>query len=215
MSQQPSLSLETQLWSRGRVRVAGIDEAGRGAWAGPVVAAAVILPSRLPNLAQLLDPIRDSKLLTPRTRETCYTLILEHVVDYGVGLTPAADIDRMGIVAATRKAMHQAVEALTETPDYLLIDYMRLPALPIPQHAMPKGELHCLSIAAASIIAKVTRDRWMIALDKALPGYGLAQHKGYGTPQHRAALRALGPSNEHRRSFAPLRQLGEDPDDNA
>lgn len=209
MSQQPDLSLETQLWARGSVRVAGIDEAGRGAWAGPVVAAVVVLPSHLPNLLELLAPVRDSKLLTPQARERCYDLIIEHALDYGVGYTLASEIDRIGIAPATRQAMCQAVAALTHAPDYLLLDYVTLPSLAIPQRSMPKGDLYCLSIAAASIVAKVTRDRWMVELDKSLPGYGLAQHKGYGTEQHRIALRTLGPTHEHRHSFAPIRHLHE------
>jgi len=209
VSQQPNLSLEAQLWARGRVRVAGIDEAGRGAWAGPVVAAVVVLPSHLPNLPELLEPVRDSKLLTPQARDRCYDLIVEHALDYGVGYTLASEIDRIGIAPATRQAMCQAVAALAQTPDYLLLDYVTLPSLTIPQHAMPKGDLYCLSIAAASIIAKVTRDRWMIELDKALPGYGLAQHKGYGTERHRAALHTLGPTCEHRHTFEPIRCLHE------
>ncbi|NLG51801.1 MAG: ribonuclease HII [Chloroflexi bacterium] len=208
MSQQPNLSLESQLWSQGRVRVAGIDEAGRGAWAGPVVAAVVVLPPFLPDLAALLEPVRDSKLLTPQARDKCYDLVIERALDYGVGSTPATEIDRIGIATATRLAMCQAIAALKQPPDYLLLDYVTLP-LAIPQHAMPKGDLYCLSIAAASIIAKVTRDRWMIELDKTFPGYGLAQHKGYGTAQHQAALRALGPTAEHRHSFAPIRCLDE------
>lgn len=215
MSQQPNLSLETQLWARGSVRVAGVDEAGRGAWAGPVVAAVVVLPSDIPNLPDLLEPVRDSKLLTPQARDKCYDLIVEHALDYGVGSVSATEIDRLGIVPATRKAMCQAVALLAQAPDYLLLDYMRLPSLTIPQESMPKGDLYCLSIAAASILAKVTRDRWMIELDKTLPGYGMAQHKGYGTEQHRAALRTLGPTCEHRHSFEPIRCLHEYPDANS
>ncbi len=209
MSQRPGLSLEKALWARGHVRVAGLDEAGRGAWAGPVVAAAVVLRSDLPSLCRLLAPVRDSKLLTPTSRERCYDLIVRHCLEYGVGFAPAAQVDRIGVVASTRKAMRLAIEALQSIPDYLLIDYIPLPELPIPQHALPKGERCCLSIAAASIIAKVTRDRWMIGLDRQLPGYGLARHKGYGTRQHLAALRALGTTRQHRHTFRPVRALDE------
>lgn len=209
MSHQPDLARERELWARGYVRVAGLDEAGRGAWAGPVVAAAVVLPSDVPDLSEELSPVRDSKLLTPRRRERCYGLILRHASDYGVGLVPSSEIDRIGIVPATRRAMQQALEVLSSPPDYLLIDAVSLPRVPIPQCALPKGDLYHLSISAASIIAKVTRDRWMIGLDRHLPGYGMAQHKGYGTRQHRAALHSLGATSQHRHSYAPIRALDE------
>ncbi len=212
MGDQPSLDEESRLWFQGYTRVAGIDEAGRGAWAGPVVAASVVLPPpdayrSCADLACILDPVRDSKLLTPRSREHCYDLILEHALSYGVGFVSAKEIDRIGIVPATRQAMCQAVKALATQPDYLLIDALTLPQLPIPQLALPKADLNMLSVAAASIIAKVSRDRWMVALDGRLPGYGLAHHKGYGTPEHQAALQALGPSGQHRHSYAPIRVL--------
>jgi ribonuclease HII len=125
----------------------------------------------------------------------------------GVGSVPAHEIDRLGILPATREAMRQAVVALAPMPDYLLIDAVRLPALTLPQFSRPKGDRDCLSIAAASIIAKVTRDRWMQELELVVPGYGLAAHKGYGTALHRHALQQLGPSEYHRLSFAPLRLL--------
>jgi len=209
---QPNLYEERRLWSQGCRRVAGVDEAGRGAWAGPVVAASVILPPSASDgasaeLATLLDPVRDCKLLTGRSRERCYSLILEHALAYGVGFVSAAEIDRIGIVRATRMAMSQAIQALVPPPDYLLIDAVALPQIAIPQTARPKADVDILSVAAASVIAKVTRDRWMVALDKSLGGYGLAQHKGYGTEGHRTALAALGPSAEHRYSYAPIRRL--------
>lgn len=208
MSHQPDLAEESKLWAQGYVRIAGLDEAGRGAWAGPVVAASVVLP-RCPDLRQILDPVRDSKLLTSRRRDVCYDLILSHVLGYGVGVVPPGEIDRIGIVPATRQAMQQAIHELSFVPGYLLIDFLSLPQVTIPQRAIPKGDRDCLSIAAASVIAKVTRDRLMIALDQRLPGYGLAQHKGYGTRQHRAALRKLGPTPHHRHSFSPIRALHE------
>ena len=209
MSHRPDLSEERRLWARGYGLVAGLDEAGRGAWAGPVVAAAVVLPPNRPELADLLAPVRDSKLLTPRQRDLCYDLILRYALAYGVGSVPASEIDRIGIVPSTRRAMRQAIAALPNWPDYLLIDFLLLPQISLPQMAMPKGDRYRLSIAAASIIAKVTRDRWMIALDDHLPGYGMARHKGYGTRQHRAALQELGPTSQHRHSFAPIRALDE------
>jgi len=209
VSHRPDLARERGLWAQGYLRVAGLDEAGRGAWAGPVVAAAVVLPPDAPDLRQALLPVRDSKLLTPRCRERCYGLILGQAMDYGVGLVSSVEIDRIGIVPATRRAMRQALEALSVPPDYLLIDALPLPQVDIPQCALPKGDLYHLSISAASIIAKVTRDRWMIGLDWRLPGYGMAQHKGYGTRQHRAALWSLGASSQHRHSYAPIRALDE------
>lgn len=206
MSCQPDLTEEQRLWSQGYVRIAGLDEVGRGAWAGPVVAAAVILPADH-TMAAALAPIRDSKLLTPRQREHCYEIIIKHALAYGIGACPASEIDRLGIVPATRAAMRQALDQLSPPADYLLIDALSLPQVSLPQHGIIKGDRHCLSIAAASILAKVTRDRCMIALDEHLPGYGLARHKGYGTAQHRAALYALGPTAQHRHSYAPIRAL--------
>jgi ribonuclease HII len=208
VSQQPDLSREEGLWVQGYTRIAGLDEAGRGAWAGPVVAAAVVLPVE-PGVREALAPVRDSKLLSPRQRDRCYTLILAHCSSWGVGSVPAAEIDRIGILPATRLAMQQAVAALCLPPDYLLLDALTLPALALPQLGIIRGDRTCLSIAAASIIAKVTRDRGMIALDVALCGYGLARHKGYGTRAHLAALRARGATAEHRHSFKPLRALAE------
>jgi len=207
VSRQPDLSREQGLWARGYARIAGLDEAGRGAWAGPVVAAAVILPYNHPETTTTLSSVRDSKLLSPRQREACYELIVRHALAYGVGWATADEIDRIGIVPATRLAMSQAIQSLAMSPDHLLIDALPLPDIAIPQWAMPKGDRDCLSIAAASIIAKVSRDHWMIALDAQTPGYGLAQHKGYGTRQHLACLRQIGPSAQHRRSFAPIRSL--------
>jgi len=209
VSHKPDLARERDLWAQGHLRVAGLDEAGRGAWAGPVVAAAVVLPSDVPDLCQALLPVRDSKLLTPLCRERCYRLILQQAMDWGVGVVSSAVIDRIGIVPATRRAMRQALDALSLTPDYLLIDALPLPEVDIPQCVLPKGDLYHLSISAASIIAKVSRDRWMIGLDRRLPGYGMAQHKGYGTRQHRAALWSRGASSQHRHSYAPIRALDE------
>ena len=200
----PTLAEERDLWRRGYRCIAGMDEAGRGAWAGPVVAAAVILPPNRSDLDECLSPVRDSKLLTPHPRACCYDLVLEHALCWGIGAVAAAEIDRIGIVPATRRAMRQALERLCVAPAYLLIDGLALDILPMPQRAIPKGDRTCLSIAAASIIAKVTRDRLMRDLDVAHPGYGLAQHKGYGTRQHRKALARLGASPLHRHSFRPV-----------
>jgi ribonuclease HII len=199
---------EQALWAAGYPLVAGIDEAGRGAWAGPVVAAAVILAAQ-PNDAvpAPLAGVRDSKLLSPRQREACYAVVRQLAVAVGVGVVPSLEIDAVGIVAATRAAMACAVAELSAAPDYLIIDALRLPHLSVPQKAIIKGDRYCLSIAAASIIAKVTRDRLLRALDETYPSYGFGRHKGYGTEIHRKALGALGPCPEHRRTYAPIRAL--------
>jgi len=203
----PSLEYEMRLWRMGYRCVAGLDEAGRGAWAGPVVAAAVMLPPLGPRLLEQLAEVRDSKALTARRRAALFEDIQQHALAWGVGAVPPAEIDAMGIVPATRKAMALALEILSPAADCLLIDHLRLPDLALPQQSLPKGDARVLSIAAASIVAKVTRDGMMIDLDSGLPGYGFARHKGYGTPQHQSALAALGPSAAHRLSFAPLQRL--------
>lgn len=202
---RPNLDREAGLWAQGYAHVAGLDEAGRGAWAGPVVAAAVVLPSDDPGLADALQPVRDSKTLTARQRDRCYDLVRNRAVAFGVGFVSAPGIDRLGILPATRLAMRRALEAMDAPAEHLLIDAVHLPAVDIPQDAFFKGDRDCLSVAAASILAKVSRDRWMIALEERLPGYGMARHKGYGTRQHKAALMALGPTHQHRYSYAPVR----------
>lgn len=206
--QYPTLDEENTLVQAGHTLLAGLDEAGRGAWAGPVAAAAVVLPLADPCLCEKLAGVCDSKLCTPRQREALYDVICETALAWGVSLVPAAQIDEIGIVAATRQAMGQALAQLDPGPTALLIDYLRLPAIHLPQRSIVKGDLKSLSIAGASIIAKVTRDREMARLDALHPGYGLARHKGYGTPAHRAALDQLGPSPIHRRSFAPIAAMG-------
>ncbi len=203
----PDLAYEKRLWDAGFRRVAGLDEAGRGAWAGPVVAAAVILPPDHPGLTRHLDGVRDSKTLTAARRETLWEVIRHHALTWAVGSALPAEIDDLGIVPATRKAMARALRALQLSPDYLLIDYLSLPEIAVPQTSLPKGDAHVLSIAAASIVAKVSRDQMMVDLDARFPKYGFRRHKGYGTEQHQAALATLGPSAVHRRSFAPLRAV--------
>jgi ribonuclease HII len=202
----PTLTLENELWASGYHAVAGLDEVGRGAWAGPVMAAAVILPPRLNMLAGLLGCVDDSKRLSAVRREALVVSIEACALAVGVGSVPADEIDRIGIVPATRLAMRQALDALAVAPDYLLLDFLTLPAVNHPQRGLPHGDALCLSIAAASIIAKVARDRWMAAQEALFPGYGFAQHKGYGVAEHRAALARLGPCPLHRLSFAPLAQ---------
>ena len=178
----PSFAEEALLLAQGYRRIAGIDEAGRGALAGPVVAAAVILPTTLDVPWQ--DEVRDSKQLTPARRELLYQRINEIALAVGVGVVAHSDIDKVGIAPATRRAMQEAVAQLSPSPEYLLIDYFRLPEVRLPQKGVVDGDSLCFSIACASIIAKVERDRLMVELDREYPGYGLARHKGYGTREH-------------------------------
>lgn len=199
----PSLAREEELWRAGKRLVAGLDEAGRGAWAGPVVAAAVVLPPLNTLPAELAD-VNDSKCLSPAQRQRLYHAILRCAVAWGVGIVPAQEIDRIGILPATRRAMELALASLTCRPEAVLIDALRLPQVSCPQEAIIRGDQLCVSIAAASIIAKVTRDHWMTAAHQWLPAYGFARHKGYGTAEHRTALLQYGPSPIHRLSFAPV-----------
>lgn len=184
--------------------VAGIDEAGRGAWAGPVVAGAAVLPQTL-AVAETLAGVNDSKQLSERQRERLYVQITAHAADWAVGLASAAEIDAAGILPATRLAMQRAIAGLACPPQHLLIDHVRLPALPVMQQSITRGDSLVLSIAAASILAKVTRDRLMVEADQTWPGYGFARHKGYGTAEHSRQLRLLGPCPIHRTSFQPVR----------
>lgn len=181
--------------------VCGVDEAGRGPWAGPVVAAAVILtPGRIP------PGLNDSKKLTEAKRDALFEPIMAAGI-VGVGIVQAPRIDEINILQATYEAMVQAVAALGQVPHVALVDGNRAPPLSCRAETVIEGDGKCLSIAAASIIAKVTRDRLMRTLDSHYPGYGFASHKGYGTETHQVALRKLGPCPEHRRSFAPIRAL--------
>lgn len=203
----PTLDLERALWANGALWVAGIDEAGRGAWAGPVAAAAVILP-QISSFNLELKGVRDSKKMTPTQRDAWARVVRESVVSCGVGLASAAEIDTLGILPATRLACQRATASLAVIPDHLLLDYLHLPDLAIPQTALPKGDALSLSIAAASVLAKTHRDAILCELDAHYPGYGFADHKGYGTAAHRRALQNLGPSPEHRLSYEPLRKVG-------
>lgn len=183
--------------------MAGIDEAGRGAWAGPVVAAAAILDlAKVANLRKV--GVRDSKQLPPHRREACFPIIQESCLAWGVGLADAAEIDALGIVSATRLAMRRAIGALSPLPDALIIDALRLPDTALPQRAFPFADSISLSVAAASILAKVTRDRMMVELEAAFPGYGFDRHKGYGTQAHRIALGRMGTCEAHRKTFKPI-----------
>jgi ribonuclease HII len=204
-----SLSFERALWARGCRVVFGIDEAGRGAWAGPVAAAAVCLPPGLSDDARLVG-VNDSKQVTARRRLGLIEAIRTVALACGVGMASHAEIDLLGIVPATCLAMQRALENAQQDAgvqaDYLLLDSIRWPGRLVPFEALVRGDQRSLSIAAASIAAKVSRDAYMRALEDAYPGYGFALHKGYGTAAHRAALAAHGPSPVHRMSFAPMRQ---------
>lgn len=194
----PSFELEAAELALGRGPVAGIDEAGRGPWAGPVVAAAVILdPERIPS------GIDDSKALGEDDREALFARIAATAA-VGVGIADVGRIDRDNILEATLWAMGQALAALPGRPGLALIDGNKLPQLPCPARAIVRGDSKCLSIAAASIVAKVTRDRLMVKLGRDHPGYGFERHKGYGTAEHQRALARLGVTPHHRRSFKPI-----------
>ena len=209
------LALEAELWAAGYRAIAGVDEVGRGPWAGPVVAAAVILPADPAALAPLLGQVDDSKRLTSCQRERLFDPLQQFALATGVGRVEASAIDRLGIAAATRQAMRQALAALAVQPDFVLLDYLTLPDVPLPQRGVPHGDALSLSIAAASIVAKVTRDRWLAEQEAIYPGYGFARHKGYGTAEHHAALLRLGPCALHRLSFAPVAALRERSDQEA
>jgi ribonuclease HII len=195
----PTLEFERFLWNDGFTHIAGIDEAGRGAWAGPVVAAAVILPAK-PSLTRTLNRVRDSKLMTPLARETWAPRIKEAAVGWGVGFASAEEIDTMGILPATKLAATRALEDLL--PDYLITDYLIFPEIDLPQTALVKGDQRSLSVAAASVMAKTARDALMRELDGQYPGYGFTHHKGYGTRLHQEAMKKLRRCEIHRKSFS-------------
>ena len=202
MQVSPDTFFESQLWKSGVIHVAGLDEAGRGALAGPVAVGAVILPTDQVFLAQMLAGVRDSKQMTPLERESLAPRIKEVALTWGVGFASAEEIDTQGIVHATRLAALRALSSLTLSPQYLLTDFrLELPQLDISQTALVKGDALCLSIAAASVLAKTARDELMCTLDIHYQGYGLGKHKGYGTQFHRSALKQLGISPVHRRTF--------------
>jgi len=201
----PTFTEERLLETQGFRYIAGIDEVGRGALAGPVVAAAVVLPSEMNT--PWLGQVRDSKQLSPARRELLFHHIHEAAVAIGIGQVDGEVVDRQGIIRATQLAMELAVARLSPSPEALLIDYMLLPGINLPQKGLTKGDCRCFSIACASIIAKVARDRIMRELDGAYPGYEMARHKGYGTRVHLEYLQKLGLSPVHRRSFRPVREL--------
>lgn len=203
------LSLETELIaSENGQLIAGLDEAGRGALAGPVVAAAVILPLHDPKKLEILEQVNDSKQLSAAKRNTFYDLIVEHALCWGVYATPAKTIDEIGILPATRKAMRESLTQLDPPAEFLLIDgRIQLKTIPTRQRSVIRGDGISLSIAAASIIAKVTRDRMMVKYAKSYPAYKFDVHKGYGTEFHRDTLAEIGPCDIHRYSFEPIKSL--------
>lgn len=201
----PSLAEEKRLLKQGHQFIAGVDEAGRGALAGPVVAAAVIMP--YPIATPWSGEIRDSKLLSPAKRERLFHDIRKTAIAIGIGMVPAGIIDSQNIIKATILAMKQAIAQLSPPADSLLIDYLRLPSISLPQKGITNGDRLCFSIACASIVAKVTRDHFMIQLDRVYPGYRLAKHKGYGTREHIFYLCQRGPCPIHRRSFTPVKEV--------
>jgi ribonuclease HII len=201
------LAFETPLWEAGVERIAGVDEAGVGPLAGPVVAAAVILPRTLRPRG--LD---DSKRLDHAARDRLAAEVKAGAVAWGVGVATHLEVDALNVYQAGLLAMRRAVEALSPAPQHLLVDARRVPAVPWPQEGIVHGDARSLSIAAASVIAKTTRDALMLEAEDRFPGYGFARHKGYGAPEHLEALRRLGPCELHRRSFAPVREaLGQEP----
>ncbi len=204
--QNPTLEEEMALLSQGYSSIAGLDEAGRGCLAGPVVAAAVILPLS-EEIPLLLAGVRDSKQMTPLARERFFAVIHQHALAIGVGIGSVETIDTRNILQATKLAMKEALAALALAPQALLLDALLLRDIALPQRSIIKGDARCLSIAAASVIAKVTRDRLMLQLHQVYPAYGFDQHKGYGTPAHLAALQVHGATPHHRQSFAPVRTL--------
>ncbi len=202
---KPDLKYENALWRAGAAAVAGIDEAGRGCLAGPVYAAAVILPDST-STADIFQDVQDSKRTTLDLRNALRILIEEKSICWGVGQAANTDIDPYGILPATRLAVSRALSWLSVYPDHLLVDYIVLPDNPVPQTRLAKGDARSLSIAAASILAKTHRDEYMIREAKTYPEYGFDKNKGYGTSFHREAIEKLGPCQLHRMSFAPFRQ---------
>jgi ribonuclease HII len=191
-------SYERQVWAMGYRQVAGVDQVGRGPLAGPVVAAAVILPQDVH-----LPGVTDVKRLTPRRRKELYDQIRKVAVDIGIGMVQPDGIDEASVLIAIHKAMARAVNSLKVTPDYLLVDSYHLPGVSQPQAPIVGGESLSISVAAAAVVAKVVRDEHMEEMDRLYPQYGFAQHKGYATPEHRAMLEEHGPSPIHRRMTGP------------
>lgn len=202
----PDLQFENAFWKAGISQVGGIDEAGRGALAGPVSAAVVVLPN-IPHGTELFHGVRDSKQMTPAQRDEWKSRIEEHALAWGVGLASAREIDLYGIVPSTRLAAERALRQLPSLPQHLLLDYLQLPDISTPQTWLVKGDCRSLSIAAASILAKTYRDTLLIALAERYPCYDFQANKGYGTAGHRRAIEEYGPCPDHRMTFSPMREM--------
>ena len=204
------LLFEREAWAKGHKRVAGMDEAGRGPLAGPIVAAAVVFsrPFVERERTRLLAALTDSKQLTENQREHFFELLANsREVEIGVGFGNVPEIDAINILRATHRSMNRSLNHLAPLPDFVLVDGLPVPDLPCPSLAIVRGDARSLSIAAASVIAKVTRDRWMTDLDHRHPEYGFVRHKGYGTAAHIQALLKYGAISQHRRSFRPVRDI--------
>jgi ribonuclease HII len=201
----PDLHLEMEQWHAGKQYIAGIDEAGRGAWCGPVSAAAVILPAD-EKILEKLQGVRDSKLMSAKQRNHWAEKIKDHAICWQVAMSTHEEIDQLGIVPATRLAMQRAVEKMQPNPDFLLIDAVKLHNIKIDQTSLFKGDQKSLSIAAASVLAKTSRDALLIELSQTYPQYGFERHKGYGTRAHRQCMNQYGPCEIHRKSFAPVKE---------
>jgi ribonuclease HII len=202
-----SLMYEHQYLQSGCTRIMGFDEVGRGTWAGPVTAAGVCLPVERKDLTKFLVGVRDSKQMTPRQRAALVDKIKTVALAWGVGSASAAEIDDIGIVPATKLAMRRALDMANFQPDCLMLDSLVWPEVDIPQISLIKGDTLSLSIAAASIVAKVWRDEYMKTLDHDYPQYAFGVHKGYGTAKHQTALQLYGVCSQHRKTFAPIRKV--------
>ncbi|MCK5332338.1 ribonuclease HII [Candidatus Parcubacteria bacterium] len=204
----PDFSREEKLLKKGYKSIAGVDEAGRGPLAGPVVAAAVIFSDAKITRELIRNGVRDSKTISERKREYFYNIITENAKDWSVGIVSEEIIDKINILQATKVAMRKAIEKLHVKPDFLLIDGINvLDNFPTSQMAIPKADQTIFSVSAASILAKVTRDRILLELDKQYPDYGFAKHKGYGTKFHLEMISKNGPCKIHRKSFAPMKNI--------
>jgi ribonuclease HII len=206
----PDLSHEIALWQDGYQYIGGIDEAGRGCWAGPVFAAVVIFPPG-ERTNSLLGNVRDSKQMTSRQRQKWADVIKEVCLDWGVGSATSGEIDSLGIVPATRLAARRAVKDLKHSPEYLLLDYLTIQEIPVPQHSFIRGDQRVLSIAAASILAKTSRDDFMLQMDSLHPVYSFRTNRGYGTAAHQQALQQVGICPIHRLSFKPVKTINNSP----
>ena len=206
LPEKPHLEFEKELWGEGFRVIAGLDEAGRGAWAGPVYAAAVVLPTD-ERICDLLSGVRDSKQMTARQRQRWEGCIKAASISWAVGIASENEIDEKGIVEATCMAMQRAIDQLVYPPEHLLVDYISIHDCKCPQLSLPKGDCQSLSIAAASVLAKTARDAFMKETETRYPGYGFKTNMGYGTPEHQKALKKLGVLPIHRKTFEPVAQL--------